>query len=131
MTNATANISIDVPDLEQGLRFYRDVFGFQETARPFPGLVVLRAPNLSICLLEKKVGTKPANGTKDRRKYSRHWTPVHVDFHVDDLYSVLARAKSAGAVCEALHENPRHGAVAFCSDPFGHGFCLIESAKKS
>jgi catechol 2,3-dioxygenase-like lactoylglutathione lyase family enzyme len=48
MTNATANISIDVPDLEQGLGFYRDVFGFEETSRPFPGLVVLRAPNLSI-----------------------------------------------------------------------------------
>jgi len=29
-----------------------------------------------------------------------------------------------------LFDNPEHGPVAFCSDPFGHGFCLIERRKK-
>ena len=127
---STVNLSIDVPDLERGIRFYGDVFGFKEVARPFPGLVVLKASNLSVCLLEKKAGSAPAKGTDDRRSYSRHWTPVHIDFHVDDLRSTLAKATSAGALCEELHENPEHGSVAFCSDPFGHGFCLIEHAKK-
>jgi predicted enzyme related to lactoylglutathione lyase len=52
-----------------------------------------------------------------------------MDIHVDDLKSALARALDAGAVQEQLFENPEHGSVAFCSDPFGHGFCLIESRR--
>jgi predicted enzyme related to lactoylglutathione lyase len=127
----TTNLSIDVPDLEKGLRFYGAVFDFKEIARPFPGLVVLQAHNLSICLLEKKAGSKPSKNTDDRRRYSRHWTPVHIDFHVDDLHSILGKATKAGAIFEAIHENPEHGSVAFCSDPFGHGFCLIEKVDRS
>ena len=127
----TTNLSIDVPDLEQGLSFYRDVFAFEEASRPFPGLVVLKAGNLSLCLLEKKAGTKASKNTDDTRRYSRHWTPVHIDFHVDDLHLILDKATGAGAICEALHENPGHGSVAFCSEPFGHGFCLIEHARKT
>ncbi len=32
----------------------------------------------------------------------------------------------AGAVEEQVFVNPEHGSAAFGSDPFGHGFCLIE-----
>ena len=53
-----------------------------------------------------------------------------MDLHVDDLRAVLERALNAGAKQEQLHEHPGHGAVAFCSDPFGHGFRLIERRKK-
>ena len=38
---ATVNVSIDVPDLEAGLQFYASVFGFAETARPFPTMAIL------------------------------------------------------------------------------------------
>ena len=38
----------------------------------------------------------------------------------------LEKAVDSGAKREQLFENPKHGSVAFCSDPFGHGFCLIE-----
>jgi predicted enzyme related to lactoylglutathione lyase len=50
---------------------------------------------------------------------------VHLDIHVDDLEAALAKALDAGATREQVFENPEHGSVAFCSDPFGHGFCLI------
>jgi hypothetical protein len=60
------------------------------------------------------------------RSYARHWTPVHLDFVVDDLAAPAERAIRAGAKRE-------YECVEWCgsrcitfSDPFGHGFCLIE-----
>jgi predicted enzyme related to lactoylglutathione lyase len=125
----TVAISIDVPTLADGMRFYSDVFGFRKVAEPLPGMLVLDAGNASICLLEKDAGTAASTATDDTRRYERHWTPVHLDLHVDDFRAVLARALAAGATQEQLFENAKHGAVAFCSDPFGHGFCLIEKRK--
>jgi predicted enzyme related to lactoylglutathione lyase len=126
----SVSVSVDVPNLADGVRFYAEAFGFSKVSEPVPGVVVLRAGASDICLLEKKPASVPALGTQDRRHYERHWTPVHVDFHVDDLKAALARAVRAGAKQERLFENPGHPAVAFCSDPFGHGFCLIERRKK-
>jgi uncharacterized glyoxalase superfamily protein PhnB len=51
---------------------------------------------------------------------------VHLDIHVDDLDVALARALDAGAKKEQVFKNAKHGSAAFCSDPFGHGFCLIQ-----
>jgi hypothetical protein len=33
----------------------------------------------------------------------------------------------AGAAMERILESSERGSAAFCSDPFGYGFCLIES----
>ena len=85
-----------------------------------------RNVNFSICLLEKHTGTQPCINTQELRHYERHWTPVHIDFYVDDLELALANALKAGALKEQYFENPEHGSVAMCSDPFGNGFCLIE-----
>ena len=123
-------LSVDVPNLADGIRFYSDVFGFRKVAEPFPGLVVLDAGNAKICLLEKPAGSQPSPRTRESRHYERHWTPVHLDLHVDDFDATLARALEAGATREQFFEaSDRHGAVAFCSDPFGHGFCLIEDRR--
>ena len=125
----SVSVSIDVSDLARGVRFYAEAFGFVKVAEPIAGLAVLRAGDSEICVIEKAAGSKPAPGTQDRRRYERHWTPVHVDFHVDDLDAALAKAVAAGAIQEQRFDNPKHGSVAFCSDPFGHGFCLIERRK--
>ena len=126
----SVSVSVDVPNLADGVRFFSEAFGFEKTSEPIPGVVVLRAGENEICLLEKAPGTKESSCTEETRHYQRHWTPVHLDFHVDDLKSTLARAIQAGAKQEQLFENPEHGSVAFCSDPFGHGFCLIERRKR-
>jgi predicted enzyme related to lactoylglutathione lyase len=123
----SVSISVDVPNLADGVRFYRKAFGYIKLAEPVPGVVVLRAGKSELCLLEKSAGSAPSRRTRDKRRYRRHWTPVHLDFHVDDFKKALAKALKAGAKQEALFENPEHGSVAFCSDPFGHGFCLIET----
>jgi predicted enzyme related to lactoylglutathione lyase len=86
--------------------------------------MVLGVGDMSICLLEKAPGSKPSPNTVDARSYQRHWTPVHLDFHVDDLNEAVDRAVAAGAVVEQRFNHP-NGSAAFCSDPFGHGFCLL------
>lgn len=118
-------ISIDVPSIEQGVKFFGDVFGFSETSRPHPGYAVLGAGEATIGLLAKPAGTRPAKGSDDVRTYERHWTPVHIDFRVEDFDATLDRALAAGASSEQVHRVPGYPPVAFCSDPFGHGFCIV------
>ena len=118
-------VSIDVPSIEEGLRFFGAAFGFAETARPHPGYAILSAGEASIGLLAKPAGSIPAKGSDDVRKYERHWTPVHMDFRVQDFDATLKRALEAGAKSEQVHRVAGYPPVAFCSDPFGHGFCIV------
>jgi uncharacterized glyoxalase superfamily protein PhnB len=122
----SVSIGIDVPNLLDAIRFYVSAFGFTESSAPVPGVAVLRAGDTSISLLEKRTGTRASTHTEDTRRYERHWTPVHLDIHVDDLDTALARAIAAGAKREQVFADAKHGSAAFCSDPFGHGFCLIQ-----
>lgn len=123
---STVSVGIDVPSLAEGVAFYCAAFGFTERSRPVPGVAVLHGLNVELCLLEKPSASKPSPDTGDRRTYGRHWTPVHLDIHVQDLRAALARVEALGARCEQVFENREHGSAAFCSDPFGHGFCLLE-----
>jgi predicted enzyme related to lactoylglutathione lyase len=116
------NISIDVANLEDGLRFYGVVAGWTERARPFPTMAILDGGNVMVCMHEKAAGTRPTPSEAER-KYERHWTPVHLDFHVDDFEEAVERARAAGALIERSFSEPIP--VAFCSDPFGNGFCII------
>jgi predicted enzyme related to lactoylglutathione lyase len=75
--------------------------------------------------MAKPPGSKPAKGSTDVRRYERHWTPVHIDFHVDDFDGFLSSAVQAGALCEQKFEIQGRPPIAFCSDPFGNGFCII------
>ena len=123
-------VCIDVPDLALGVRFYADAFGFSKVSEPYPGVAVLAAETTKITLLEKREQSKPSPNTSDVRRYDRHWTPVHLDLHVADLQAALDRAVRAGAIKEQFFDNPEHGSAAFCADPFGHGFCLLERKAK-
>ena len=52
-------LSIDVPSIEQGLKFYGDVFGFVEVSRPHSGYAMMSVDNVSIGLLAKPAGSRP------------------------------------------------------------------------
>jgi predicted enzyme related to lactoylglutathione lyase len=117
--------TIDVPQLEEGLRFYRDALGLTEVARPIPTYAVLDCGGSQLGLMEKAAGTRPARGSDDVRRYERHWTPVHLDFHVDNFDVSLARVLQAGAKVEQKHSVEGRPPIAFCSDPFGNGFCIL------
>lgn len=119
-------VCIDVPDLERAICFYAEAFGFATVAQPYCHVAVLQAEEVKITLLEKREQTQSSPNTTDVRRYDRHWTPVHLDFHVDDINVALDRVLRAGAMKEQFFESAEHGSAAFCADPFGHGFCLLQ-----
>jgi predicted enzyme related to lactoylglutathione lyase len=120
-------INIDVDDLEAGVRFYADGLGLRQGRRLFGGSVVemVGAP-VPIYLIEKQPGTLPSPRAAGLRDYRRHWTPVHLDFPVDELEAALERALVAGARLEGEVVAFPWGTLATMSDPFGHGFCLLQ-----
>lgn len=124
------NVSIDVPNLDNGLRFYGRVFGFTENARPFPTMAVLDGNNVTVCMHEKAGGTKSSPTGAEQRRYERHWTPVHLDLHVQEIDAVLSRVRAEGGAVESEFRTQGPKPVAFCSDPFGNGFCVIGERSK-
>ncbi|HKM73690.1 MAG TPA: VOC family protein [Stellaceae bacterium] len=75
-------------------------------------------------MLQKPAGSPGA--ADDRRRYERHWTPVHLDVVVDDLGAALARALAAGARAETVIRVEAWGKIVMLADPLGHGLCVIE-----
>ena len=119
-------INIDVDDLEKGVAFYRDALGLRLERRLFNGTVAeMSGASSKIHLLENPAGSA-ATQANTLRSYQRHWTPVHIDFEVEDVEQAVKRAAAAGAILEGEIRSFNWGRLATLSDPFGHGFCLIE-----
>lgn len=117
-------VNIDVPDLAAAEVFYTTAFGLKVTRRFGDGGIELSGLPARIYLLEKPEGSLGAG--EDRRRYERHWTPVHLDIVVDDLEPALAQALAAGATLDSEPRTHRWGRIAVLSDPFGNGFCLLQ-----
>jgi predicted enzyme related to lactoylglutathione lyase len=122
-------VNVDVGDLAQAERFYCAAFGLSVDRR-FDGALELVGSDVPICLLEKPAGTQPAPPPAAARDFRRHWTPVHLDFVVDDLEAALARARKAGATLEKDIAAEAWGRIALLADPFGNGFCLVEFSER-
>ena len=119
-------VNIDVDDLERGVAFYLAAFGLTVGGRFGGGMVELLGLPVPVYLLLKPAGSTVSPASADKRDYSRHWTPVHIDIVVEDIAAATARAEQAGAVLEAPVTSANWGHMALMADPFGHGFCLIE-----
>lgn len=120
-------INIDVDHLEKGIEFYAKGLGLKLVRRLFEGMVAEMAGGSSIIyLVENPAGSTAVPGTLLHRDYRRHWTPVHLDFTVDDMSAAIERAISAGAKQEGETQSAAWGHFATMSDPFGHGFCLLQ-----
>ena len=64
------------------------------------------------------------------RDYQRHWTPIHLDFHVGDIDTVVKRAVAAGGKLDReIQRKPEGGAIANLSDPSGNGIDVVQLAK--
>ena len=118
--------NIDVDDLARAERFYCDALGLRVGRRLGASVVELLGAPVPIYLLEKAAGSAAAAVISQRRDYARHWTPVHLDFVVQDLAAAVAKANAAGARLEGDVGAHAWGSIALMADPFGHGFCLIE-----
>lgn len=101
------------------------MFGFIETARPFPTMAILDANNVSVCMHAKAADSRSSSGGSDLRRYARHWTPVHLDLHVEDFDAVLDKVRAQGGAIENEFRTQGPKLAAFCCDPFGNGFCVI------
>lgn len=126
MTEMEALVNIDVDDLEEAIRFYGTAFDLR-IGRRFGtfGVEMLGGP-APMYLLVKPAGTPAADGTTQLRDYRRHWTPVHLDFVVEDIDSAVHKAISAGARLEKPVATHPWGRLAVLADPFGHDFCFVQ-----
>jgi predicted enzyme related to lactoylglutathione lyase len=120
-------VVIDVDDLERAVSFYGEAFGLTIGRRSGDEWVEMLGAPVALDLLAKPPGTSAfPTGTRALRAYERHWTPVHLDLVVEDLDAAVRRATGAGAKLELPADTRRWGRIAILSDPFGHGFCLLE-----
>jgi predicted enzyme related to lactoylglutathione lyase len=118
-------VNIDVDNLEKATRFYCEAMNLR-VGRRFEGAVELIGFSTPIYLLSNPAGTRATAQSDERRRYSRHWTPVHLDFVVEDIEVAVATAKAAGATLEQPVQDHPYGRLAVLADPFGNGFCLLE-----
>ena len=63
---------------------------------------------------------------KPRQLWNRQWTPVHLDFVVEEIETAVQEAISAGARLEKPVATHTWGKLALMADPFGHGFCFVQ-----
>lgn len=120
-------VNIDVSDLERAIEFYTSALGLRLERRLFDGSVAeMLGASSKIYLMAKAAGSAPWIGATPVRHYGRHWTPVHLDFEVDDVTAAVDRAMGAGAKLEGAIESFSWGRQATLSDPFGHGFCVLQ-----
>ena len=123
---ASLLVIIDVDDLAKAEAFYTSVFGLKPVRRYGDGGVELVGGGAPLFLLVKPAGSRALKLGQQTRSYARHWTPVHLDFVVDDIKSAVAKAQAAGATLEGEIETDNWGHIAHMADPFGHGICIIE-----
>ena len=119
-------INIDVDDLEKAVRFYAHAFGLKAGRRLDSFGVEMIGSSAPIYLLAKSPGTVAADTSSERRNYARHWTPLHLDFVVDDIEQAVQQAVAAGARLEKPVAAQVWGKLALLADPFGHGFCFVQ-----
>jgi predicted enzyme related to lactoylglutathione lyase len=118
------SISIDVANLKQAETFYVEALGCTKLRDQGADMVVLSTENCEVYLQEKEPGTKPFKASETARDYKRHWTPVHLDFLTDNVDEAVKKVLELGGVHEG-GESGDWGSIAYCADPFGNGFCVI------
>lgn len=123
-------VNIDVDDLGKATDFYCKAFELRIGRRFGADAVELLGANAPIYLLLKPNGSVASAHSRHLRSYARHWTPVHLDFVVDEIEGALDRARNAGARLEGPVRTNNWGKIAMLADPFGHGICLIELVGK-
>ncbi len=119
-------INIDVPDLPRAIAFYQNALGLTLSRTLDDDVAELSGAGTAIFLLQKQEHSSASKSHPALRQYTRHWTPVHLDFVVDNLIVAAQKAEAAGALRESECIQWRCSKCITFSDPFGHGFCLIE-----
>jgi len=113
------DICIDVDDVGRAVRFYGEGIGLA-VVKQEADWAQLKVDEQTIWIM--KIDAGPSGMIS--RDYRRHWTPVHLDFHVNDIDQTIERAVTAGGKLEG---RPR-SSLANLSDPAGNGVDLVQSS---
>jgi len=118
------SVCIDVSHMENAIQFYTQALACElvEKKSDYSELVL---DGLTIYLAENPEGSNPLVNAQAVRSYERHWTPVHLDFKVSDLEQCVSSIVALGGKKEG-EKSGDWGAIAFCADPFGNGFCVMQ-----
>ena len=118
-------ICIDVDDVDRAVEFYGQGLGLS-VVEHHPQWAKLELGDQTFWIMKIAAG-QVGSITRD---YRRHWTPIHLDFVVDDIDGATQRALAAGGRLD--REITRQGEpggsdadVANLSDPAGNGVDLI------
>ena len=101
-------ICIDVVDMDRAIEFYTQGLGLRLGRRLRGDWTELLGGPCAIDLLCEAAGSAPlGQAHPQRRDYTRHWTPLHLDFVVTDVEAAVQRAVdehhlAVGPPCHAL-----------------------------
>lgn len=121
-------VNIDVPNLAPAIDFYNRALGLKLNRIIEEDVAELIGASSVIYLLRNPAGSHPVATLPQVRVYSRHWTPVHMDFVVDDVIKAARQALDAGATQASECIEWKGSKCITFSDPFGNGFCITEFA---
>lgn len=115
-------ICIDVDDVDRAVEFYGRGVGLT-VVEHHPEWAQLTLGDQVIWIMKIPAGAERAI----TRDYQRHWTPLHLDFVVDDIDAAVARALAAGGRLDRdITRNPARADLANLSDPAGNGVDLVQ-----
>ena len=112
---------VRVTDLDQSLRFYRDLFGLKEIRRHENEkgrytLVFLAPPGQEDCPVELTYNWDP-------EVYAGGRNFGHLAYEVDDIYATCAQLMKLGVT---INRPPRDGNMAFVRSPDLHSIELLQ-----
>ena len=118
------SICIDVDAVDRAVEFYGRGLGLT-VVENHPYLAHLKLGAQTFWIMKAPAGVQG----KISRDYRRHWTPVHLDFAVEDIDEAVRRAVDAGGKLEGEIQRSAKGAFANMVDPSGNGvdlFCPVK-----
>ena len=118
------SICIDVDDVDRAVVFYGRGLGLT-VVEQHPDWAQVKLGDQTFWIMKAPGGVQGSIS----RDYSRHWTPVHLDFAVEDIDVAVKRAIEAGGTLEGEIQRSAKGAMANMVDPSGNGVDLICSPK--
>lgn len=121
----TVHAYIEVTTIEAGLAFYSSGLGLTLKRRYSRTWAELEGARIPIFLLGEGPNIADLGVVRAPRNFSRHWTPVHLDFVVEAFDETLQRLLAAGATLDREVKTREYGRIANMADPFGNGFDLI------
>ncbi|WP_444927095.1 VOC family protein [Microbulbifer sp. TRSA002] len=97
------SVSIDVSNIKQAENFYIEALGCKKL-RDQGGMSVISVENCDIYLQEKEARSVAVPTETVERNYSRHWTPVHIDFLAENVDEIVKRIVKLGESMKAEKE---------------------------